>query len=1381
MKIQLLFFLVLIGTAINAQITPAEAGYVDAVADYGADNTGKTVTTAELQNAIDGAISQNKPLFIPAGTYLIDNTLVVENDTQERSDQNVFITGSGVNPANRTILLLKAGTFPDAVSPGHVILHKGWKDEKYTDTFNRMLQSIDIKIEENNAGAIGLRWRGAEGVGIFDVNIDVTGGLYGMDMIPGSGGSIAKMTVTGGKVAFQLTGGPTQPTPTITHLTLRNQEKAGFETTHIRGALTLTGCKFYMKKGIPVFDLRRHPTYTWSAGGNPVLTDCVIEYDTAATSNVVFKMHSVDIPSVHFSDVYVKNASKILETSRVVNSNPNGWRYFREMAFNSGWQAVPEGNETIYIDGEDYGSDVYEDYTDAVVPPSNIQTRHGWGESFPGFESAGAVDVTDYDNLVDNGDWAPAFNKAISDAASGSNVVFVPRGDYIIYNTIHLQEETKLVGCGFRNSRILGGDMKGRRFGGSTSGRSDPKPMIDTPDDNNATCLLADITVAPYASFNAEDHTPEALACYSLLWRAGKNSVIRNIDYMRVMHPGTRYRAAFALEFNLTGSKWLSLKSIPSPSIINGFEFTSDCAHSYHIDETVPSRILVETVNNNKRIMTRSLPPARFNATETTFKIPNLTIAKEDKSAFRINSLKITNGAWDPAEGDTVVIKGFGEAEKSKVVPLTGISREELITVELNWENITRIEIISEVPFSLDDAVLDNSILNFENLQGSSIKEGVDYRHQCSGYGYMYLPMYIMAQPYVKISGGCKYYNHWIHGSTWLKIDQPYVLVKDNDPDDIVSFYHCHAQHSQNFYKLKFENAHNVSVFGIKTENALEFIRAENSENIRIMGHGGLTNPPKNVAHYRFENCTDFQIVSPGDEVWKETSCSSCAMGDVMLPRTYFGSYDDIQEIHNGKLITPEKTHSPILYMRGNPHDPWGPGCETSHDVKVENGFGSGAFCAGQALTVRAEIPECGEFSHWTGDTTLLDDPFSAVTSFIMPDSAVSFTAQIEMLPLFELEVLNGLGSGEYCEGTEVMIEANAAPADSTFDKWTGNGTEFLDDSNSASATLIQPGFDVTLTAAYKKTPRYFSGEPFTIPGKINLEEYDVGGEGETYHDVDDNLFDFFRTEEGVDIGRLSLADYFVASARAGEWMEYSINATGGTWFMEYTFASEIQGWFHLELNGEILMDSIPVRATEEAATFASNWLEGIELPEGEHILRLVVDEGNFNLNFIQFCTDCAPFYTVRAGGINGTVAVQPQKQEYLHGEVVELNAEPDEGYRFVRWSYDLGGEENPAQLLVDSEKTVRAVFEPATAVELPEINAGVKVYPNPATENVFIETTEKNGRISIINAAGIVIKQQTVSEPITAISLSKIPGGHYTLRFSAKNKTPKFHKLIVL
>jgi hypothetical protein len=1381
MKPCIIVFFMLFAVMVRAQISPTEAGYIDAVADYGADNTGKSVTTTQLQNAIDAAIEQSKPLFIPAGIYLTNQTLVVENES-DRGEQNVFITGSTADAKKRTIILLKEGTFPNAGSPGHVVLHKGWQDEKYTDTFNRMFQSIDIQIQGNNAGAIGLRWRGAEGCGVFDVSIDVTGGLYGMDMIPGSGGSMADISITGGRIGLSLTGGPTQPTPTITCLTLREQTEVGIKTSFLRGPLVLTGCKFLLNKTVPLFDLDRHRTFTQSPGGNPVLTDCVIEYDSVHARNMVIKMNQNYEPSLHFSDVYIKNAAKVLETDQVVEANSAGWRYFKEMAYNSQWDAAPQGNESIYTDGNLYGADVYQDFTDNIPAPGNIQSKHGWGETFPGFETPGAVNVKDYAYLADNGDWSPAFNAAIEAAASGSNVVFVPKGEYVIFNTIHLQQKTKLVGCGFKNSIILGRDMKNRRFGGSTSGWTDPKPMIDTPDDDNATCILADIAVAVNGPFNGESHTPEAMACYAIHWCAGNNSIIRNIDYMREMLPNTTYRAAWTLRDNLTGSGWLSLKSVASPYIIDGFLYTSDCAHAYHLSDVVESRILIETVASNKRLMTRSLPPERFNATETSFKIPNLTISKEDNAAFDISSLKITNAAWNPDDGDTVTIRGYGNEEHIKTIPLKGVSRNELQTAELNWTGITKVEITSKIPFSIDDVVIDNNTQNFEQAVGTKIAENTDFNHWCNGYGYIYLPMYMMAQPYVIISGGCKYYNHWIHGSTWLKVDQPYLLVKNNDPNDIVSFYHCHAQHSENFYKLKFENAYNVSVFGIKTENALEFIHAENSDNIRIMGLGGMTNPPKGTAHFRMENCSNFEIVSPTDQVYDFTDCLNCGLGDAMLPRTIFGQYDDIQEIRDGQLITPSKTHSPILYRRGNPHDPWGAGCTTTYGLNIENGYGSGSYCEGQSLTIRPELPDCHEFRHWTGDTMLLDDPYSATAKLIMPDSAVHISALIEELPLYTLTVINGNRSGNYCENMEVSVAAAPPAVDSIFSHWTGSGVEFLKDPENAATIIIQPAFDIEIIATYRKIPGYFTDEPITLPGSINLEGYDIGGEGVAYHDNDENKWGIFRPDERVDIAQTAGQDFYIGSMEAGEWLEYSVDCQAGTYYLQVVFASANDfGYFHLELDGQPLTDSIFVRNTGGEENFESVFLPEITLQEGEHIIRLVVDSGGFNLNYLRFCTDCAPFYTFYASGTNGTVIATPEQNEYLHGTIVELTAVPDEGYRFAGWTYGLSGDENPVMLIMDANRIVRAAFEKITAVPGMQAFNSFRVYPNPAKTVVYIKTGTDKGLLELLNAAGQVLKKISIYKPLTTISLQGISPGQYFLHLYAENRIPVYQKLIIL
>ncbi|PAU94888.1 hypothetical protein CK503_05300 [Aliifodinibius salipaludis] len=62
-------------------------------------------------------------------------------------------------------------------------------------------------------------------------------------------------------------------------------------------------------------------------------------------------------------------------------------------------------------------------------------------------------------------------------------------------------------------------------------------------------------------------------------------------------------------------------------------------------------------------------------------------------------------------------------------------------------------------------------------------------------------------------------------------------------------------------------------------------------------------------------------------------------------------------------------------------------------------------------------------------------------------------------------------------------------------------------------------------------------------------------------------------------------------------------------------------------------------------------------------------------------------------GAIDENV-VQEKSTDYEHGTVVELTANPGEGYKFVEWKGDLSGTDNPQQITVDSPKEVTAVFE---------------------------------------------------------------------------------------
>ena len=74
------------------------------------------------------------------------------------------------------------------------------------------------------------------------------------------------------------------------------------------------------------------------------------------------------------------------------------------------------------------------------------------------------------------------------------------------------------------------------------------------------------------------------------------------------------------------------------------------------------------------------------------------------------------------------------------------------------------------------------------------------------------------------------------------------------------------------------------------------------------------------------------------------------------------------------------------------------------------------------------------------------------------------------------------------------------------------------------------------------------SRQPASLPGLIQAEDYDTGGEGVAYHDTETaNLGGVYRPAEGVDIEPLPGSQgYNVGWIRPGEWLRYTVNVSAG-------------------------------------------------------------------------------------------------------------------------------------------------------------------------------------------------------------------------------------------
>lgn len=150
-----------------------------------------------------------------------------------------------------------------------------------------------------------------------------------------------------------------------------------------------------------------------------------------------------------------------------------------------------------------------------------------------------------------------------------------------------------------------------------------------------------------------------------------------------------------------------------------------------------------------------------------------------------------------------------------------------------------------------------------------------------------------------------------------------------------------------------------------------------------------------------------------------------------------------------------------------------------------------------------------------------------------------------------------------------------------------------------------------------------FTGVREIIPGIIEMEEYDLGGEGLAYHDTEpENIPAGYRVDEGVDIGALGNG-YILEYVANGEWIEYSINVThSGTYRVDALVATQIaNGTFSVSFEKNNATTSFTVPGTGDWYTFQSiSAANTIDLEAGEQKMRLSITNTNpFNVDYLTF------------------------------------------------------------------------------------------------------------------------------------------------------------------
>ena len=154
-----------------------------------------------------------------------------------------------------------------------------------------------------------------------------------------------------------------------------------------------------------------------------------------------------------------------------------------------------------------------------------------------------------------------------------------------------------------------------------------------------------------------------------------------------------------------------------------------------------------------------------------------------------------------------------------------------------------------------------------------------------------------------------------------------------------------------------------------------------------------------------------------------------------------------------------------------------------------------------------------------------------------------------------------------------------------------------------------------------------FKGEALAIPGKIEVEDFDIPGKGrnedgstnDSYSDDSENHGDSdYRKDTGVDLYKKATG---IAAGynTTGDWLEWTVNvAEAGDYTAAASVATEGEGAFTLSIDGKSIGEFTVTGSSYDDFTEVKR---PVTLPAGKHILRMDVTQQYFDIDYISFST----------------------------------------------------------------------------------------------------------------------------------------------------------------
>jgi hypothetical protein len=151
---------------------------------------------------------------------------------------------------------------------------------------------------------------------------------------------------------------------------------------------------------------------------------------------------------------------------------------------------------------------------------------------------------------------------------------------------------------------------------------------------------------------------------------------------------------------------------------------------------------------------------------------------------------------------------------------------------------------------------------------------------------------------------------------------------------------------------------------------------------------------------------------------------------------------------------------------------------------------------------------------------------------------------------------------------------------------------------------------------------------PIRVPGRVQAEDFDDGGENVAYHDTDsaNNGAAYRNTAVDLESTTDGGGGFNVGWTSSGEWLEYSLFAdVDGTYRIDVRVAAASPGaTFHIDIDGVNTTGARTLPTTGGWQNWATVPISNVGISSGPHLMRFTidsaVDEGaGGNVNWIRF------------------------------------------------------------------------------------------------------------------------------------------------------------------